>query len=104
MINKNIISTYLIFFLLLLTGCSSINKENYNKIKVGMNKKQVYSLLGEPTDIASARISNTSGEAATWKTRNITILILFLNNKVFNKSYVENSNNNKTSKTEININ
>jgi len=34
--------------LLALAGCSKVNKENYDKIKIGMNFEEVVGVLGKP--------------------------------------------------------
>ena len=36
------------FSLLALTGCSNVNKENYDKIKIGMSYEEVVGVLGKP--------------------------------------------------------
>ena len=37
-----------IFSILTLTGCSKVNKENYEKIKIGMSYDDVVEVLGKP--------------------------------------------------------
>lgn len=37
-----------IFSILALTGCSKVNKENYDKIKIGMSYEDVVEVLGKP--------------------------------------------------------
>ncbi|WP_137820519.1 outer membrane protein assembly factor BamE [Pseudomonas sp. 2FG] len=44
----------LLSFCVLLAACSKINQENYSKIKTGMSKAEVESLLGAPTDCSGA--------------------------------------------------
>ena len=39
----------LIFALMVFTGCSKINQENYDKIEIGMNYDEVAAILGDPT-------------------------------------------------------
>ena len=36
------------FSILALTGCSKVNKENYDKIKIGMSYEEVVGVLGNP--------------------------------------------------------
>lgn len=38
----------------LLAACSKINQENYSKLKAGMAKSEVESLLGSPTECSGA--------------------------------------------------
>ncbi len=37
-----------IFSILALLGCSKVNKENYDKIKIGMSFEEVLEVLGKP--------------------------------------------------------
>ncbi|UCD91431.1 MAG: DUF3862 domain-containing protein, partial [Desulfobacterales bacterium] len=37
-----------IFSILALTGCSKVNKENYDKIKIGMSYEDAVKVLGKP--------------------------------------------------------
>jgi len=37
-----------IFSILAIAGCSKVNKENYDKIKIGMSYKDVVEVLGKP--------------------------------------------------------
>ena len=39
----------MILALLILTGCSKLSKENYDKIQVGMSYAQVTNILGKAT-------------------------------------------------------
>ena len=36
------------FSILALIGCSKVNKENYDKIKIGMSYEEVVGILGNP--------------------------------------------------------
>ena len=38
----------------LLAACSKVNQENYAKLKAGMSKQEVESLLGAPGECAGA--------------------------------------------------
>lgn len=44
----------LVAFCVALAACSKVNQENYSKLKTGMTKTEVESLLGKPTECASA--------------------------------------------------
>ena len=37
-----------LFISITLFGCSKLNKENYDKIKIGMGYQEVVSVIGEP--------------------------------------------------------
>lgn len=38
----------LVFFILTLAGCSKVDKEHYEKIRVGMSYEEVVEILGKP--------------------------------------------------------
>ena len=52
-----------IFSILTLVGCSKVNKENYDKIKIGMDYEQIVEILGEP-DTCEEEILKT--RSCTW--------------------------------------
>lgn len=43
-----------VFTLLLLTGCSPLNQENYAQLQSGMSKAEVERLLGGPDECSAA--------------------------------------------------
>jgi hypothetical protein len=43
---KLIVIAFLLY--LVLFGCSKLNRENYDKIKVGMDYQEVVSIIGDP--------------------------------------------------------
>ena len=45
---KLLVLVICMFSLLALTGCSNVNKENYDKIKIGMSYEEVVGVLGKP--------------------------------------------------------
>jgi len=45
---KLLVLVICVFSLLALTGCSNVNKENYDKIKIGMSYEEVVGVLGKP--------------------------------------------------------
>ncbi len=74
--NKSIL--ILPLFLLLLTGCNKLTKENYDKIKSGMQYDEVVRLIGDPTECSEAiGLSNCE-----WKDGDTEVNINFINNKV----------------------
>ncbi len=45
---KLLVLVICMFSLLALTGCSNVNKETYDKIKIGMSYEEVVGVLGKP--------------------------------------------------------
>jgi hypothetical protein len=73
--------------LILLLGCSTstINKENYAKLKEGMSYKEVVEILGNPTDEINS--SSPGGmETHTWKSDSAVIILYFQNERIVMKS------------------
>ncbi|MEK1907184.1 MAG: hypothetical protein AAAB13_15515 [Pseudomonas sp.] len=62
----------------LLAACSKVNQENYSKLKAGMPKVEVESLLGSPTECSGA-IGLTS---CTWGDQKAFISVQFAGDKV----------------------
>ncbi|WP_137973519.1 outer membrane protein assembly factor BamE [Pseudomonas sp. F(2018)] len=62
----------------LLAACSKINQDNYSKLKAGMPKAEVESLLGSPTECSGA-IGLTS---CTWGDEKTFISVQFAGDKV----------------------
>ena len=62
----------------LLAACSKINQDNYSKLKAGMPKSEVESLLGSPTECSGA-IGLTS---CTWGDEKSFISVQFAGDKV----------------------
>jgi hypothetical protein len=70
---------YLIIAMVLgLTACSKVNLENYNKIKVGMDKAEVEQILGS----ADKCEEKTLHTACVWGNDSKNIEINFVTNKV----------------------
>jgi len=63
--------------LVMISGCSKVSKENYDKIKTGMAFDEVETLLGKPEGCSETLgISNCQ-----WKDGKATINITFINNE-----------------------
>jgi hypothetical protein len=72
----------------MLTACGSkVNEANFERIETGMPKEEVYKILGAPDESSSVTIGGMSGAAATWKGKEATISIQFLNDKVTAKQF-----------------
>ena len=71
-------ATYLTFFLLLVLmtafGCSKITQDNYDRLSVGMDYKEVLEILGEPDECTSL----LNAKNCIWgdSEKNITIKII----------------------------
>src|SRR5689334_19254977 len=74
---------------LCLSGCgSSVTKENYNKIKIGMTESEVTNILGSPTrsqDLLGSKI-------AYWEDDNKAIIVTFQGNKVVQHGFGDGKN------------
>ena len=67
-----------LFLCLLLTACSSLTQENYNKIKVGMSFQEVEKLLGSGPTCDSAM----GMKSCTWGSADKFVQIQFVSDKV----------------------
>ena len=66
-----------------LSGCGSrISQANYDKVQDNMTEAQVEAVLGKPTETSSNSILGVSTRSSTWKDKNGTISVQFLNGKV----------------------
>lgn len=75
---------------LALAGCgSSVNQENFDRIKAGMTKQEVTAILGKPDETSGFSLGSLSGESATWKGKDASIDIQFANEKVLSKQYAK---------------
>ncbi len=74
---------------LLACGPSRVNPENFVKIETGMTQAQVTTLLGQATESSSVDIAGFSGTASTWKSRDLTITVQFVNGKVVAKQLLK---------------
>lgn len=72
----------LISIIILMSACTQVTQDNYNKIQVGMTMSQVTAILGPPSSTESVNFLGFSGSTAVWKTQSTEITILFFNDKV----------------------
>ncbi len=75
---KKLIIMALLLYLVLF-GCSKLNRENYDKIKAGMDYQQVVSIIGDP-DKCDAIMGSKN---CVWGNENKNITINFIGDKVF---------------------
>jgi hypothetical protein len=70
-------------------GCapSKVNKDNFDKIRLGMTQEEVQGLLGPPTEASGLEIPVFSGTTAKWVQGETVITIQFINDKVVAKEF-----------------
>lgn len=74
---------FLVFsVIVLLTACTQVTEENFNKVQTGMTMSQVTIILGPPTSTESVGFMGFSGTTAVWKNQNVEITIIFFDDKV----------------------
>ena len=61
----------------MISGCSKVNKENYEKISMGMDYKEVVAILGNPDSSEDI----LTGKSCTWGNETKNINIKFVANK-----------------------
>jgi hypothetical protein len=64
--------------ILTLTGCSKVNMENYNKVKVGMDKAEIEAILGS-ADQCEEKTLHTN---CTWGSEDKHIMVTLVSDKV----------------------
>jgi len=77
---KNLKKFFVIGVLISITlfGCSKLNRENYEKIKVGMDYQEVVLIIGEPDKCDSV----LGAKNCIWGNENKNITIKFIVDKV----------------------
>ncbi len=83
-----ILAVVLVLSLLLANcGADKITKANFDKIQTGMTEAEVQAILGPPTEAQGVDVAVFSGTVSTWKQKNVTITIQFVNGKVVAKQF-----------------
>jgi outer membrane protein assembly factor BamE (lipoprotein component of BamABCDE complex) len=67
---------------LLLTGCSKVNKENYQRLQTGMTYREVCGILGKPV----RKGESLSYTTYTWRDKDKMIKVKFTNERVISFS------------------
>lgn len=75
---------------LLVAACSRATPENYAKLRGGMEREQVYEILGKPDEVAGGGIGELTISSETWKGHKQTIHVTFGGEKVALKSITPN--------------
>ena len=86
---KTLLRIALPALLVALAACTKITQENFDKIRDGMTRAEVESILGTPSESSSAGVAGISGGSATWKGDAGTITIQFFNDKVRMKQFAK---------------
>ena len=68
----------IVAMLALITGCSKVTTENYNKIKLGMESSEVEKILGKATKCDAI----LTAKQCVWTSGNKSIDIKFVSEKV----------------------
>lgn len=69
-----------------LAGCTRVTQENFDRIEVGMRETEVHAILGPPDDSANAALLRVKAVNSRWVSRDATITIQFVNERVRVKS------------------
>jgi len=85
---------FILSLVLLLCCCSNISRDNYQRVKNGMPKSQVVSLLGNPSQSSGIQFKGVSAVSLQWKYGSIKINIILIDNKVVLKSFNDSKNKN----------
>lgn len=72
---------------LLISSCSKINRDNFDKVQYGMSMKEVVAILGEPTTTRTFTFAGVSATSSSWIHKDTEIDIQFLNDKVQIKNF-----------------
>ncbi|HEB78801.1 MAG TPA: DUF3862 domain-containing protein [Methylothermaceae bacterium] len=70
--------TIIALFLLTLTACSKVTRENYQKLELGMSWQEVVQLLGEP-DQCEALLN---AKSCVWREGDKSITVRFIGDEV----------------------
>ena len=74
----------------LIAACSRATPENYAKLRGGMDRQQVYEILGKPDEVAGGGIGELTISSETWKGHKQTIHVTFGGEKMALKSITPN--------------
>ncbi len=64
--------------ILLIMGCTKVNQENYNKLKVGLSYNQVTEILGKPDECNAV----LGAKNCTWGDKGKNISVQFVGDEV----------------------
>lgn len=67
--------------LLGLAACSKVNPDNYAKVKAGMTREEIHTLLGAPDDASGGSLGELGLTTETWKGSKHTITVTFAGDK-----------------------
>jgi len=74
--------------LLALLACGTkVNQANYDRVQKGMTQAEVEKILGSPTEASNLTVLGFSGTSSTWKSKEGTVTVHYLNGKVQIKQF-----------------
>jgi hypothetical protein len=76
-------------FVLAACAPSKLTEQNISKIVDGMTIEQVTAIVGPPTETQTGAILGISGTSSTWRERDATLSLQFVNDRLVLKSYVK---------------
>ncbi len=68
----------LAMLMILLSACSKVSKENYQKLALGMDYQKVVEILGEPDQCEAV----LNAQSCTWGDKEKNITVRFIGDKV----------------------
>jgi hypothetical protein len=68
----------LVVFVSLVSGCTRLTQENYDKLKIGMGYDEVVSILGKPDSCSDTLVARS----CIWGNEQRNITVNFIGNKI----------------------
>ena len=69
---------FLVTLATLLSGCSKLTQKNYDRLKMGMEYKEVVSILGKPDNCSDALVA----KSCMWGNEKKNITVNFIGDKI----------------------
>ena len=65
-----------------LAACTTVTRENFERIRDGMNESEVFSILGKPDESANVTLLRVKAVNSKWIGGDYTITVQFVNGRV----------------------
>lgn len=75
---------------LLLAACSRVTPENYERIEAGMDREEVYRILGKPDEVSGSGLGALTLSSEDWQGSGHRIHVNFAGDRVATKSIEPN--------------